>query len=108
MPANGPGVYTVTEASPGAGWAQTYTVTSGNGIASSTNAVVTLTGVITAATVTPGQITGTVYADYNANGNYDRTTTFSETGVMSVTVTTYDRNGNAVGSTTTLSKALIL
>ncbi|HQW34287.1 MAG TPA: SdrD B-like domain-containing protein, partial [Thermoflexales bacterium] len=88
------GVYTITETSPGAGWVTTYTVGGANTI---TSAVLSLGGVITAAAVAPGLITGTVYADYNEmgmKGAYDY-------GVAGVTVTAYDQYGNAVGSTTT-------
>jgi len=99
-----PGIYTVTEASPGAGWLVTSTA-SGSAITtpvvSGSQAVVTLTNVITAATVAPGAITGRVYKDFNGDGSITANGVLTETGVQSVTVTAFDRTGAAVGSTTT-------
>ncbi len=94
------GVYTITELSPGIGWTTSYSITSGSGIASASNAVVTLTNAITAAPVASGPISGLVYRDYNSNGNIN-TGRFADTGVQSVTVTAFGVNGAAVGSTTT-------
>ena len=97
------GVYTVTEASPGAGWTTVYTATPGTG--GSSQGVVTLGG---GAAVTPltgvTAITGQVFRDFNSNGVMDTTGVAPnlaiDTGVAGVTVTAYDPNGNAVGSAT--------
>ena len=88
------GAYTYTESSPGAGWVTTYTV---NGVANTTNGLLAPTNAITAVAVAPGKIAGTVFADYNMDGAKATT----DNGVADVTVTAYDRNGIAVGSTTT-------
>jgi uncharacterized repeat protein (TIGR01451 family) len=96
------GLYTVTETSPGAGWATTYNVTTGNGYVTPASAVVTLTNAPNAPTVASGTlITGTVYRDVNSDGRITANGVITETGVQSVTVTAYDRNGNVAGATTT-------
>lgn len=46
-----------------------------------------------------GDVSGTVFRDYNANGVQDA----GEPGVAGVTVTAYDSSGTSVGSTTTAS-----
>ncbi|MCE7987251.1 MAG: Cna B-type domain-containing protein [Caldilinea sp. CFX5] len=96
-----PGVYTVTESSAGAGWTTIYTATPGTG--GNNSAVVNLFNPITAAAVTPAAITGRVYNDYESDGVLDTSGTIIDTGVPSVTVKAYDRNGNLVGSVTTNS-----
>ncbi|MEM7128145.1 MAG: SdrD B-like domain-containing protein [Chloroflexota bacterium] len=89
------GVYTVTETSPGAGWVTTYTVESN---VNNTSGVVTLgAGAVTP--VAPAAISGTVFRDFNSDGEFTTSGTVQDTGLMSVTVTAYDVNGNAVGST---------
>ncbi len=81
----------MTETSPGAGWVTTYTV---GAINSTANAVVTVSNPITATRFTPsGPITGTVYRDYNSDGNISANGTVTDTGVQSVTVSIYDING---------------
>jgi hypothetical protein len=92
-----PGIYTVTESSPGAGWVTSYTVTSGNGITTTSNAVVTLTNPITATPFAVAQITGTVFNDYNSDGNITANSIVTDTGVPSVTVTAYALNGTVLG-----------
>jgi hypothetical protein len=92
------GLYTVTESTP-AGWTTIYTATTGYSTGSS--AVVTLTNSITATTFGPVQITGTVYSDYNSDGNITTNAIVSDTGVQSVTVSIYNAVGSLVGTATT-------
>ena len=46
-----------------------------------------------------GQVTGTVFRDFNANGTQQTTATFTEPGVSGVTVKAYDGSGALVGTT---------
>jgi uncharacterized repeat protein (TIGR01451 family) len=92
-----PGIYTVTEQSPGAGWGTSYAVTNGTGITSSSNAVMTLSGIITATPFNVASITGTVYSDFNADGNINGNGLLTDTGVASVTVTAFALNGTTLG-----------
>ena len=89
-----PGTYIVTETLPGNGWATTYTVDALN---TTTNAVITVTNDLTSTLTSPGNISGQVYDDLNMNGVND----IGETGVASVTVRAYDRDGVLRGSATT-------
>ncbi|MBX3015727.1 MAG: hypothetical protein KF832_29680, partial [Caldilineaceae bacterium] len=91
------GVYTVTENTP-VGWTTVYTATPGTG--GSTNAVVTLANANTA-TLASLPITGTVFRDFNSDGAITANGVITDTGMPSVTVTAYDKNGNAVGSAVT-------
>ena len=56
-----------------------------------------------------GTITGTVFQDFNGNGNFDTTGGTAaapeavDVGVIGVTVTAYDSNGTAQGTTMTLA-----
>lgn len=93
------GVYTITEVSPGAGWTTTYMATTGYSTGSS--AVIALTNPITATLSGVSQITGTVYNDYNSDGQITDNGTINETGVPSVTVSAYNTAGSLVGSATT-------
>ncbi len=97
------GTYTITEISPGPGWTTVYTV---GGVSTSTNAIVTLTGVSTAPSIAAAPISGLVFNDYNSDGLITANGTITDTGVQSVTVTAYDRNGVAVGSTATGASGL--
>lgn len=92
-----PGIYTVTEQSPDIGWNTGYTVTSGNGITSSTNAVMTMSGIITATPFSVASITGTVYSDFNADGMMNSNGLLTDTGVASVTVKAFALNGTTLG-----------
>ncbi len=53
-------------------------------------------------------ISGTVFRDFNSNGQREITPTFSETGVGGVTVTAYNAAGTAVATTTTSTVAATL
>jgi SdrD B-like domain len=56
------------------------------------------------ASAVPGTITGTVFRDFNSNGQKDTAGGLGvaiDVGIAGVTVTGYDRDGVAVGSTTT-------
>ncbi|MFN8489132.1 MAG: SdrD B-like domain-containing protein [Caldilineaceae bacterium] len=90
------GVYTVTEVTP-AGWTTVYTATPGTG--GSSHAVVTLQN-SNSATLATTPITGKVFRDYNSDGQITANGTVTDTGVSGVTITAYDKNGNAVGSAT--------
>ncbi|MCW1968021.1 MAG: DUF11 domain-containing protein, partial [Anaerolineae bacterium] len=94
------GVYTVTESTP-SGWTTSYSVTTGSGYATGSSAVVTVANVITAAAVSPGLITGTVFIDVTGDGLKSTNAYVTETGVMSVTVTAYNKDGACLPSTQT-------
>jgi len=97
------GVYTITEVSPGSGWVTTYTV----GASSNTsNAIVNLSNANTVSAVAPVVITGKAFSDYNSDGLITANGTVNDTGVQSVTVTIYDRNGTVAGTTTTDASGL--
>ncbi|MEZ4615167.1 MAG: SdrD B-like domain-containing protein [Caldilineaceae bacterium] len=93
-----PGVYTVTETSPGTGWVTTYTVDSMNSTASG---VVGLTGIENSATLAATPISGQVFRDFNSDGLITASGTVTDTGVAGVPVTAYDKAGNMVGSAVT-------
>lgn len=98
------GVYTVTEASPGAGWTTIYTATTSTGsVTSGSSAIVNLTNSITATTFAATPITGTVFSDYNSDGRITANGTITDTGVPSVTVTIYDNLGNSVSTVSSAS-----
>jgi len=94
------GVYTVTESTP-AGWTTVYTATASAGSATggSTHAVVTLQN-SNAATLASTPITGTVFRDFNSDGQLTANGVTTDTGVSAVTITTYDKTGAVVGSAT--------
>jgi hypothetical protein len=93
------GLYTVTESTP-AGWTTVYTATPGS--VSSISGVVTVANENTA-TLSSTPISGKVFRDYNSDGQITANGTVTDTGVSGVTVTAYDKNGNAVGSATSAS-----
>ena len=103
-----PGVYTVTEASPGSGWQVTYTASSSGWVTqtlSGSQVVLTVSNPITAPLTAAGTITGIVYNDYNSNG-VRNTTGISpnlaiDNGVAGVVVMAYDRDGTPRGTATT-------
>ncbi|MEM7128148.1 MAG: SdrD B-like domain-containing protein [Chloroflexota bacterium] len=90
------GIYTVTETSPGTGWVTTYTVSS---TVSSTSGVVDLSSV-SVTSVAPAAISGTVFRDFNSDGELTANGSITEIGLAGVTVTAYGPDGNAVGNTT--------
>ncbi|MCB0111857.1 MAG: hypothetical protein KDE53_38295, partial [Caldilineaceae bacterium] len=92
-----PGIYTVTETSPGAGWVTTYTV---NSIDRTTNGVVNLLNENNA-TLAATPISGQVFRDFNSDGLITANGTITDTGVANVTITAYDKAGNNVGSAVT-------
>jgi trimeric autotransporter adhesin len=55
------------------------------------------------ATSVNGQVSGTVYRDFNSNGVKNNTATFNEPFLSGITVKAYDATGVEVGSTTTSS-----
>ncbi len=93
------GVYTVTENTP-LGWSTLYTATPGS--SSGSSAVVTLTN---GNTITPlsgvTTIAGTVYRDFNSDGQITANGIVTDTGIVNVTVAAYDPDGNMVGSAMT-------
>ncbi|MEZ4615160.1 MAG: SdrD B-like domain-containing protein [Caldilineaceae bacterium] len=90
------GVYTVTESSPGAGWVTTYTV---NSVANGVSGIVALTGGSNSvAPFGPTTVSGTIYRDFNANGQFDTTGETVEVALQGVTATVYDSDGNVVGT----------
>jgi 5-hydroxyisourate hydrolase-like protein (transthyretin family)/protocatechuate 3,4-dioxygenase beta subunit len=50
-----------------------------------------------------GQVSGTVFRDFNGNGTKDNSATFNEIGLAGITVKAYDNTGAEVGNTTTSS-----
>ena len=55
--------------------------------------------IVTATTAAVDEIIGTVYRDFNADGQLTTGATFTEEGIGSVTVTAYDASGASCGST---------
>ncbi|MEZ4708313.1 MAG: SdrD B-like domain-containing protein [Caldilineaceae bacterium] len=91
-----PGIYTVTESSPGVGWVTTYTVGS---TLNSTNGVVTVGTVNTPTPVASAPITGTAYRDFNSNGLYEPGGATRDVGLEGITITAYGPDGAACGNT---------